>query len=760
MHTTLANRWVKIGGGGAVMIALLLIYAVVLGVATFVEHAYGTPVAMEGFYKAWWFFALEALLVGSFVLSAVRLKLWSRRKWAALLVHGAFVVVLLGALTTFVTGVEGIVHVRVGGQSSSVLDPKTRQEVAVLPWAVGLDAFALERYGHSGSPRSYRSDLVIEGEQIAVSMNNVHYRGAWRLYQTSYDPDEQGTYLTASRDAAGTAVTYVGYLLLVVGLVWSVCDKGGRFRRTLRRLTGTTIALLIGMSAAQADEVVDSFRRLAIQEPSGRVVSVDSYATDLLRKISRLKSYNGLSAPEVMLGLTTDPQRWAAEPLVMDNNGELVPFVSVIGSRGEYLLADAVERISRKNPRERSKSEKDTLKFDERINIVDQLLSGKMWAIFPTPNNPQQWVSPSDDLSAFSGQDSLLAAKIYPWLGQELVQGNRVRAQEVVAMIDTYQRARGGVALADSKIEAELLYNKLDVFKWCGFGGMTVGLLFLGVWIARSAADSRALRIAFGVLTGVAAAIFLFQTFGLGLRWYVSGRAPWTNAYESMVYVAWSAGLAGWVLRRASKAAWTLAVFLSGVLLFVSTLSWMDPQITPLAPVLDSYWLILHVAVITASYAFFALSFLVSVVNFGLMAFGRRVDAQIRELMEVNRASSMLGLVLLTIGIFLGAVWANESWGRYWGWDPKETWALVTMLVYAAMTHMDLLGGRWAGAWSGAVGSVVGLAAVLMTFFGVNYYLSGMHSYGSDSAPTGLWVVYVVYGLVGLLAWRAVRYNK
>ena len=734
------------------MLALLLVYAAALGAATFVEHAVGTPEAMRWFYKAWWMFGLEALLVGAFVCSALRRKL-SVAGW---LVHGAFVVILVGALVTFLTGVEGIVHVRQGGQTTSVVDPKTRQEVAVLPWAVGLERFELERYGHSGSPRSYRSDLIIDGEKVSVSMNNVHYRGAWRFYQTSYDPDEQGTYLTASRDAAGTAVTYVGYALLVVGLVWSLFARGGRFRRALRRTTAVAVALGC-FSAAQADEVVDAFRRLAIQEPSGRVVSVDSYSTDLLRKISRLKTYKGMPAAEVMLGLTTDPQRWAAEPIVLDDKGRLVPFVSVIGPKGEYLLADEVERISRKNPRERSAAEKSIIKFDERINVVDQLLSGRMWALFPSPQDPNKWHSSTDDLSEFSGKDSLLASKIYAWLGQELAAGNRTRAAEVVGMIDTYQRAKGGASLDEAKIEAELLYNRLDIFKWCGFAGMSVGLLLLGLWAAPA---RRTVRIAMGVLTGLAAAVFLYQTFGLGLRWYVSGRAPWTNAYESMVYVAWAAGLAGWVLRRSSRAAWSLAVFLSGVLLFVSTLSWMDPQITPLAPVLDSYWLILHVAVITASYAFFALSFLVSTVNLGLMAFRPTDERQIAELSAVNRASSMLGLVLLTVGIFLGAVWANESWGRYWGWDPKETWALVTMLVYAAATHMDLLGGRWAGAWAGAVGSLVGLAAVLMTFFGVNYYLSGMHSYGSDSAPAGLWAIYIVYGLVAVLAVTAVRYKK
>lgn len=738
------------------MVVLLLLYAVALGVATFVENSYGTPVAREWFYNSWWMFVLQGLLGVDFVLMAWRMQLWGQRKWGVLVLHYGFVVVLAGAMTSHVMAREGIVHIR-QGQSSDRLMDDLGNPLETLPFEIKLERFTVERYGGSGSPSSYVSEVSIDGNNYAIYMNNPLRYDGWRFYQSSFDADERGSFLLASSDGAGTAITYVGYVMLALGMVLSIVHRGSRFRRMLSTLS--VLIVTIGFVGATSP-VAEKFERLMVQSEGGRVQAVGSYAEDLLRKISREKSYKGMSASEVLLGVTTDPSRWSYEKFIRGTDGEMIAFVDVIGENGEYVLADRVEQVYRKSVRERTKADKELLKLDERINILDNLFTGRMLALFPLENSAR-WYSAGDDLSVFAGEprDSLLVSKIFGWFADEYRGGNSSGAIKVLDMITTYQTAKGG-DLHMERVDAEILYNRLDVFKWGGFGYMGAGLLLIIVLIASLLRESKTLRCMCSALIVLSILLWLWQSFGLGLRWYVSERAPWTNAYESMVYVSWAAALAGIVFVRRSRFAFALAVFLGGVLLFVSNLSWMDPAITPLVPVLNSYWLIIHVAVITASYGFFGIGFLLGVTTLVLMAIGgSRLAAKIHELTVVNTLALTLGLVLLTAGTFLGAVWANESWGRYWGWDPKETWALVTLLVYAFVLHMHFVRAL-SSAYALAVGSVVASGAVLMTFFGVNYYLSGMHSYGADSAPPALTVVYVVYGAILVLAIYAFSRSK
>lgn len=730
------------------MVALIVLYAVALGAATFVEHNYSTATAMEYFYKSWWMFILQGVLAVNFVAMSVVRKLWQQKKWGVIMLHYGFVVILLGAMTTYLTGVEGMVHLREGESSRRVSDMSGRTQVAELPFDLTLEDFSLTRYGHSGSPSSFVSQVEIEGKTHEISMNNVLHSGAWRFYQTSYDPDEGGTFLTASRDRAGVCITYTGYGLLCLGLILTLFSRKSRFRR----LASSLGVLLLLVAPGRADEISDKFERLMIQNSSGRVQAVGSYAEDVVRKISREKSFRGLSASQILIGMTTNPEAWAREKIIKDDKGNHIAFVDVIGADGSYLLADQVEEIYRKAPRERTKADKEIIKLDERINIVDNLFSGRMLAIFPTSDG-RRWYSTGDDLSDLSSspKDSLLVGKIYSWFATELTAGNKTKAMEVLSMIETFQNAKSE-DVDTAKIEGELLYNKLDTFKWCGFAFMGIGLLLSLLLVAGSLSSGKALRYACYALIGAGVAVFLFQSFGMGLRWWVSGRAPWTNAYETMVYVAWATAVAGFVFMRRSKITFSLSIFMAGVLLFVSTLSWMDPQITPLAPVLDSYWLIVHVAVITASYGFFGVGFLLGVTSMIMLALKRNnLKEKIAELTAINSMALTIGLVLMTIGTFLGAIWANESWGRYWGWDPKETWALITVLAYSIVTHMYMIKGLGA-AYAMALASILALSTVLMTFFGVNYFLSGMHSYGADSAPTGLYLIYWIYGALVLLS--------
>lgn len=742
------KKIIQIVGSAHTMAVLLILYAAALGAATFVEHSTSTAFAREWFYNSWWMFCLQGLLAANFIAMASRFKLYSQRKWGVLLLHYGFVVILGGAMISHLTAKEGILHLRQGESSAQLLNDKG-VALQQLPFSVTLSKFEMSRYGGSGSPQSYRSYVIVDGVHSEIYMNNVLSHGGWRFYQSSFDSDEKGSYLLASYDGFGSAVTYAGYILLALGMVGALCGKKSRFRRLLSSLS----VFLVAFSAYGSDPVVAKFERLMVQTPDGQVQAVDSYAEDLLRKIHRAKTYNGLSASEVLLGITTNPIKWSNERFIVDNNGNSVAFADVIDADGAYTLSEQIRLIYAKPARERSKADKELLKFDERINILDNLFSGRMLALFPLAGS-RQWYSAGDDLAAFAAQpkDSLVASKTFGWFALEYLKGNTERAIKVVDMISIYQKAKGGEIHAD-RVEAQILYNKLDIFKWTSFGYMGCGLVLILLLIAGVMRQSLALKYAALIFVVIGLLLFLWQMAGIGLRWYVSGRAPWTNAYESIVYVSWATALAGTLFLRRSKITFALSIFLAGTLLFVSTLSWMDPAITPLAPVLNSYWLIIHVAVITASYGFFGIGFLLGVVALILMCARKSgaISLKIKELTTVNTLALTLGLVLMSAGTFLGAIWANESWGRYWGWDPKETWALITMVAYAFVIHSHLIK-PLRSPYAFAVMSIVALGAVLMTFFGVNYYLSGMHSYGADSAPPALTLIFWVYGALFVLA--------
>ena len=412
---------------------------------------------------------------------------------------------------------------------------------------------------------------------------------------------------------------------------------------------------------------------------------------------------------------------------------------------------------------ERSLLDKDVLKLDERINLFHQLLNRQLLSIFPLDNSQSnKWYAPGDDLSLFIGKDSMFVSKIFDWyldeVRQSILNHNQTEADRVLDMIVAYQNAKASTGLISSeKLEAECRYNALQPFRLCRIGYLLLGgALLLTLFGIRS--DRRCWgNILHYVLLGLALAVFHLHMYGMGMRWYISGHAPWSNSYETMVYVAWAIVLAGLLFARRNVLSFALSLLFAGVILFVAGLNWMDPEITPLVPVLKSPWLMFHVAVIVAAYGFFGISCLIGLTNMVMMSVAGKknkeiLKARITELSIVGEMALWVGLALMTVGTFLGAVWANESWGRYWGWDPKETWALITMVVYAVVTHLHLVK-RWNSLWLFNLASVIAFASVLMTFFGVNYFLSGMHSYGQNDNVHGIFTyLYIALGVVVILA--------
>ena len=792
-------------------IILMGIYALGLASATFLEKYYGTAAAKAMIYYSPLFFLLQGLMALNFLAILFQRKGLNRGRWGFLLTHIALLVILAGAMVSHVIGEEGILHLREGECSDQLQIETDRGTLRyALPFEVELVRFTLTRYPGSASPSAYESELLVhvDGQTIPVrvSMNNVLDVKGYRFFQASYDPDEKGTVLSVNRDVEGRNITYTGYLLLLAGLLYSLFGSHTRFRQLARQLNKLDGKVLIGIvgcccclsawaqtavSAAPAEEIVlrqvvdpshaARFGRLPMQSPAGRMMPINTFSSELLRKLHKADRFGQLNGDQFLLSLLVMPEKWVHIPLIAFSNQALAnyyelstpacAYVELFDTNGHYKLQERLEAAYAKMPAQRNTFDKDLIKLDEQINIFHQLIRYQWLPIFPLRGDPaHKWYAPGEDLSAFSGKDSLFVSQIMGWYLQEVREGLKTddwkKADEVLAMIDTYQQAQEEILdIRPAKMEAEIRYNQLDLFRQCKKGYLILGGLLLVCAFAALFNPRRSLRYVMRGLIGLIIGVFLLHIYGMGMRWYIGGYAPWSNSYETMVYVAWATVCAGLFFLRKSTLTFALATLFGGVILFVSGLNWMDPQIGTLVPVLKSPWLMFHVAVIVGAYGFFGISCLIGLTNLVMMSLSRQrtsqlVEMRIRELSLVSEMSLWVGLALMTVGTFLGAIWANESWGRYWGWDPKETWALITMIVYAIVTHLRMAKDG-CSLWLFNLLSVIAFYSVLMTFLGVNYLLSGMHSYGqNDHVDQLFFYFYLSLFLVALLAFFAHKRQK
>ena len=655
-----------------------------------------------------------------------------------------------------------------------------------LPFSVTLDDFRLQRYPGSHSPMSYESDLVIKkGDeapvQATVRMNKVIDIDGYRLFQSSFDPDEQGTILSVSYDRPGMQLTYIGYFLLFAGFVLTLFSKKSRFGR-LRRELGEMkknmpycVLFLLALSGVAGGQTVHAqqpcvssqhagkFGSLVVLNPNGRLEPVNSYTSAILRKLYGADKLNGINSDQFFLNLLSFPDEWGAYPFIKVDNKELlqrfgrsgkyIAWEDVFDSEGNYILTDEVNDIYAKPASERKRMDSDLLKLDESVNIVYRIMQHQLLPLFPDENDAQgKWYSAGDELNVFQGKDSLFVSKIMDWyiyeLGNGVRSGNWEEADKIVGMMNIFQQAKSKTpAIDNQRVKAELLYNQLNLFFWCRLAYLILGGILLFIACGEIIADFKWGKKVCGILIALLVIAFLAHTSGELLRWYISGRAPWANAYESMICTSWMLVGGGLLFARRFRILPALAGLLGGIMLFVAGLNHLNPEITPLVPVLQSYWLMSHVAIIMIGYVFFALCALTGLFNLILMSLlsaTNRVKLQfrIREFTLLNEMAMILGLFFMTAGTFLGAIWANVSWGRYWGWDPKETWALISIVVYALVLHIrfiPLLKGKTT--WCFNLLSVVAILSVIMTWFGVNYYLSGLHSYGkTEGGDLLLWI--------------------
>jgi len=673
--------------------------------------------------------------------------------------------------------------------------------VTELPFTIKLNDFTLERYPGSNSPSGYKSDVVLTDKSAGTTkpflifMNNILKYKGYRFFQSSFDKDEKGTVLSVNHDRAGMMVTYFGYTLMVIFIILSIFNRksifqnitAGHWSSSLRKASLILIVLLLssGLSNLSAQKLVpdkkasEDFGKVLVQDQKGRTKPLFTLSNDILRKVTQENDFEGMSSMQVFLGIHFDFSNWQNVKMIRVSNkdiqrkigigGNMASFTDIVdlAGGGTYKLTTDVEAAYGKAPGERNKFDKEVMKVDERINIFYMIYTGEFLKLFPLKNNTHDWGQAEEALkNSISREDSVYLSSIMN-LFAETIHGNDVQnANKISASISEYQSRFAGYDLPSSgKTSAELFYYKAKIFERLFPFYATIGFIMLIGLIVMVLKGTKEKSLVIRILNWLLIAGFLLHTIGLATRWYIAGHTPVSNGYESMIFISWVTLLAGFIFSRKSPFALSATAVLGSMTLMVAHLSFMDPEITNLVPVLKSYWLTLHVSVIVGSYGFLGFGAMLGIINMILMALSNkknieRISKTVDELTVINYQTLTLGLYFLTIGTFLGAVWANESWGRYWGWDPKETWSLITIVIYSLVIHSKMIPGL-KDIYSFNALALFGFSGVLMTYFGVNYYLSGMHSYASgDPIPVPTAVYVAVFLLAGLAIAAWYRYSR
>ncbi|AUC22241.1 cytochrome C biogenesis protein [Polaribacter sejongensis] len=719
---------------------------------------------------------------------------------------------------------QGSKEVTVGGLNFRVL---YGAKILETPFLVKLNDFQLEKYPGSESAASYASEVtVIDGDEsfdYRIFMNHILDHKGYKFFQSSYDlsgPVEE-THLSVNHDFLGTFITYLGYSFLYTGLICILFAKHTRFshlKESLKKIrkkkaTLSIVATLLLSSFSFAQEtphaphepnqitnqqidsllqanIVDikhaeSFNKLVIQDAGGRMKPAHTFSSELVRKVSKEETFKGMQPSQVLLSIIENPRLWFEVPIIYleKGNSKIREVLSLpvtatharlsdfITPTGAYKIKDDVAEAQKKNIK--NKYENDLIKIDKRVGLLYSAIGGGILRIYPIPNDDNNtWVSqPETSTAGFKATDSVFVRQslpVYIQLLQEAKKSNDyTKADQILDGIKKFQKKFGSeVYPSQNRIDLEITYNKWEIFTKTSVLYMILGLLLIFIEILKIFYyKSKVLGYIVKGLIALTILSFLFHTFGLASRWYISGNAPWSNAYESIIYVAWATMLFGLFLGKKSTLTIGATTFLAAIILFFAHQNWLDPAIANLQPVLNSWWLMVHVSIIVASYGPFSLAMILGIVSLILIVFTteknkKRMDLNIKELTIINEMAISVGLVMLTIGNFLGGMWANESWGRYWGWDPKETWALISIMVYAFVLHMRLIPGlRSRLAFSFA--SAFSYLAIMMTYFGVNFYLSGLHSYASgDKAVTPREAYIYIGALVLLTVLASFKYKK
>ncbi len=705
--------------------------------------------------------------------------------------------------------------------------------VKKVPYSVHLDDFVLQTYPGSNNPATYESYVTLDdpgqgitGQKVHIYMNHPMVHRGSKHFQSSYDQDRHGTILSVNHDP-GKLPTYIGYGMISLGFLLILFKELSRVLKELmasdqeqkkvrKKVVKTSLLVLLALGAAGlqqparaqdghdhaesmhpvqsgfvtlSDPVREAASRLIIQDYRGRMKPLDTLARETVMKVAKRSKFEGRQPVDQYLSWSTNPDFWWDKPIIavrfaglkdllgVDKSTTHVSATSLFDASGRYRLADLAEQAHRTPDRDRTKTQRKLISFDERFQILYMTFQGTQLRLFPVPDDPNHtWQSFQKVRTELTADQLPVYTAAYEALVGGLQSGNNTMIADGVRRIDAIQHQYGSEVIpSDTRIKAELIYNRSHIFSWMMIPLLLASFVLMLVFFwhlfrgshLRSSFRNPFYTLGMVLYTGA----FVGMVYAYVLRWIASGRAPLSNGHESLLFISLAIALAGLICEYSFRMAapGSLGSLLTVVILGVSMLSTFDPAIGPLVPVLVSYWLNIHVTIITASYGFLGLSALLGALILILLLLkgspNPNIHAAVKILDKINRFVLISGLGLLSIGTLLGGVWANESWGRYWGWDAKETWSLITILVYAVVLHF-----RWIPAlrsiWLNSAGSLAAISSVVMTYFGVNYFLTGLHSYAQgDAAIVPPWV-YIFAAVAVLLitasglvnrsrAWRA-----
>ena len=749
-----------------IIFILYILVLVCMAAATIVEKSQGTDYAHAHYYGAWWFILIWAVLaaLGAFYIIKRKVKCAS-----TLALHLSFIIILAGALLTHISAKRGMIHLRIGQPTDTYMaqDEEQGMKEEKLPFSLCLQKFEAKMHDGTNAVADYSSKFtVIDGDDKSegeVSMNNIYSHRSYRLYQSSYDEDGKGSVLAINADPYGIPVTYTGYALLFISLVWMLFDPKGGYRKLLKspllKKGALITALILSMGNIQTlhaesatgnlqnavlpKETAEKFGELHILY-NDRICPVQTFALDFCKKIYGARSYQGLTAEQVLSGWVFYGNTWANEPFIKIKSGEMktamnLPDYASLNTffnreMGGYTIGQYVQEYYNG---QQDKFHQQAADIDGKIQIIMELREGISLKVLPytfTKNvkatkdhsfikaGTTTWFSPVDKLpQAVEHQHALYIRNVFSLLNGDVKAGNTSRVNEFFVKMKKYQEVSSGNSLpTNTQYKAERINNAFPFATILFMANLTLGFiaLFYTIYRMTKKKEIKVLNIALPILLGVS---FLALTFGLALRWIISGNIPMSNGYESMLTVAWFVMLISILMQLRIRIVMVFGFLISGFFLLVSHINQMDPAIGQMMPVLNSPLLSIHVSIIMMSYALLSLTFICGIMGICLRSHGE-------ELQALSRIFLYPALTTMGFGIFIGAIWANVSWGNYWSWDSKETWALITFMIYAVVVHTQSLP-VFRKPLVYHIYITLAFLSIAMTYFGVNYFLTGMHSY-------------------------------
>lgn len=749
-----------------IIFILYILVLVCMAAATIVEKSQGTDYAHAHYYGAWWFILIWAVLaaLGAFYIIKRKVKCAS-----TLALHLSFIIILAGALLTHISAKRGMIHLRIGQPTDTYMaqDEEQGMQEEKLPFSLCLQKFEAKMHDGTNAVADYSSKFtVIDGDDKSegeVSMNNIYSHRSYRLYQSSYDEDGKGSVLAINADPYGIPVTYTGYALLFISLVWMLFDPKGGYRKLLKspllKKGALMTALILSMGNIQTlhaesatgnlqnavlpKETAEKFGELHILY-NDRICPVQTFALDFCKKIYGARSYLGLTAEQVLSGWVFYGNTWANEPFIKIKSGEMktamnLPDYASLNTffnreMGGYTIGQYVQEYYNG---QQDKFHQQAADIDGKIQIIMELREGISLKVLPytftknvkaTKNHSfikagtTTWFSPVDKLpQAVEHQHALYIKNVFSLLNGDVKAGNTRRVNEFFVKMKKYQEVSSGNSLPTAtQYKAERINNAFPFATILFMANLTLGFiaLFYTIYRMTKKREIKALNIALPILLGVS---FFALTFGLALRWIISGNIPMSNGYESMLTVAWFVMLISILMQLRIRIVMVFGFLISGFFLLVSHINQIDPAIGQMMPVLNSPLLSIHVSIIIMSYALLSLTFICGIMGICLRSHGE-------ELQALSRIFLYPALTTMGYGIFIGAIWANVSWGNYWSWDSKETWALITFMIYAVVVHTQSLP-VFRKPLVYHIYITLAFMSIAMTYFGVNYFLTGMHSY-------------------------------